>query len=76
MPDAAEPVSGASEGRGRVAVVIGGANGIGAATARLMAARGWRVAVARPQDRVGTLWSQLLVPVRGGLTPVGSGGGA
>ncbi|MBW8267929.1 SDR family NAD(P)-dependent oxidoreductase [Caldovatus aquaticus] len=36
----------ATEGRGRVAVVIGGANGIGAATARLMAARGWRVALA------------------------------
>ncbi|MBM3522600.1 MAG: SDR family oxidoreductase [Alphaproteobacteria bacterium] len=31
---------------GRVAVVIGGANGIGAATAQLMAARGWRVVVA------------------------------
>lgn len=30
----------------QVAVVIGGANGIGAATCRLMAARGWRVVVA------------------------------
>lgn len=29
----------------RLAVVIGGANGIGAATCRLMAQRGWRVAV-------------------------------
>lgn len=33
-------------GKGRVAVVIGGANGIGAATCELMAARGWRVVVA------------------------------
>jgi uncharacterized protein (DUF58 family) len=39
-------------------------------------ANGWRVAVARPQDRVGTLWSQLLVPLRGGLASVGSGGDA
>lgn len=31
---------------GAIAVVIGGANGIGAATAQLMAARGWRVVVA------------------------------
>ncbi|MFM8679986.1 MAG: SDR family NAD(P)-dependent oxidoreductase, partial [Alphaproteobacteria bacterium] len=33
-------------GEGRVAVVIGGASGIGEATARLMAGRGWRVAIA------------------------------
>ena len=35
-----------NEGRGRVAVVLGGAQGIGAATAQLLAQRGWRVAIA------------------------------
>ncbi|APW39132.1 short-chain dehydrogenase [Rhodoferax koreense] len=35
-----------TEGRGRLAVVIGGGNGIGAATCTLLHARGWRVAVA------------------------------
>lgn len=35
-----------TEGRGRVAAVIGGANGIGAATCELLLARGWRIAVA------------------------------
>lgn len=34
------------EGRGRVAVVLGGAQGIGAATAVLLAQRGWRIAIA------------------------------
>lgn len=38
--------SGNDEGRGRVVVVLGGANGIGAACAHLLAARGWRVVVA------------------------------
>lgn len=33
-------------GRGRLVVVLGGANGIGAACARLLAAREWRVVVA------------------------------
>jgi NAD(P)-dependent dehydrogenase (short-subunit alcohol dehydrogenase family) len=46
----AEPLprsdSSADEGRGRLAVVLGGANGIGAATARLLAHRGWHVAIA------------------------------
>jgi NAD(P)-dependent dehydrogenase (short-subunit alcohol dehydrogenase family) len=42
-----------TEGRGRVAVVIGGANGIGAATCRLMAERGWRMAVADPDEEAG-----------------------
>jgi NAD(P)-dependent dehydrogenase (short-subunit alcohol dehydrogenase family) len=37
---------GNSEGRGRVAVVVGGANGIGAATSTLLAERGWKVIVA------------------------------
>lgn len=32
-------------GQGRLAVVIGGGNGIGAATARLIAERGWRLAI-------------------------------
>ena len=35
-----------TEGRGRLAVVIGGGNGIGAATCTLLHARGWRVVVA------------------------------
>src|SRR3954468_22066820 len=35
-----------SEGRGRLAVVLGGANGIGAATALLLHERGWHVVVA------------------------------
>ena len=35
-----------SEGRGRVVAVIGGGNGIGAATGRLLHERGWRVAFA------------------------------
>jgi NAD(P)-dependent dehydrogenase (short-subunit alcohol dehydrogenase family) len=36
----------ASEGRDRLVVVIGGGNGIGAATSVLLAQRGWRVVVA------------------------------
>lgn len=35
-----------TEGRGRLAVVIGGGNGIGAATCALLYQRGWRVVVA------------------------------
>lgn len=35
-----------TEGRGRLAVVIGGGNGIGAATCTLLHQRGWRVVVA------------------------------
>lgn len=35
-----------SEGRGRVALVLGGASGIGEACSRLLAQRGWTVAVA------------------------------
>jgi NAD(P)-dependent dehydrogenase (short-subunit alcohol dehydrogenase family) len=34
------------EGRGRLAAVVGGGNGIGAATARLLHRLGWRIAVA------------------------------
>jgi NAD(P)-dependent dehydrogenase (short-subunit alcohol dehydrogenase family) len=34
------------EGRGRLAVILGGGNGIGAATARLLGSLGWRIAVA------------------------------
>jgi NAD(P)-dependent dehydrogenase (short-subunit alcohol dehydrogenase family) len=36
----------ANDGRGRLVAVLGGGNGIGAATAALLRARGWRVAVA------------------------------
>ncbi len=32
-------------GQGRLAVIIGGGNGIGAATAQLMAQRGWQIAI-------------------------------
>ena len=35
-----------TEGRGRLAVVIGGGNGIGAATCTLLHQRGWRIVVA------------------------------
>lgn len=35
-----------NEGRGRIAVVLGGANGIGAATALLLARRGWKLVIA------------------------------
>lgn len=35
-----------NEGRGRVAVVTGGASGIGLATARILVERGWRVVVS------------------------------
>jgi NAD(P)-dependent dehydrogenase (short-subunit alcohol dehydrogenase family) len=35
-----------NEGRGRLAVVIGGASGIGAETARVLHRRGWRIAIA------------------------------
>ena len=38
--------SAADEGRGRVAVVLGGAHGIGEATCRVLHDRGWRVVVA------------------------------
>jgi NAD(P)-dependent dehydrogenase (short-subunit alcohol dehydrogenase family) len=34
------------EGHGRLAVILGGGNGIGAATARLLNCLGWRIAVA------------------------------
>jgi NAD(P)-dependent dehydrogenase (short-subunit alcohol dehydrogenase family) len=43
-PTAASSAS--TEGQGRRVVVLGGANGIGAATSRLLHARGWRVLVA------------------------------
>jgi len=35
----------ADSGQGRLAVVIGGGNGIGAATSRVLAARGWKLAI-------------------------------
>lgn len=35
-----------NEGRGRVAVVTGGASGIGLATARVLISRGWRVVIS------------------------------
>src|SRR5690606_3832468 len=35
-----------SEGKGRLAVVLGGANGIGAATCRRLHAYGWKIVVA------------------------------
>ncbi len=39
-------MAGRDEGRGRVAVVTGGASGIGLATAGVLAERGWRVVIA------------------------------
>jgi len=38
--------SGSDNGHGRLAVVLGGANGIGAATALLLHERGWKVVIA------------------------------
>lgn len=37
----------------KLAVVIGGGNGIGAATARVMAARGWRVVIIELEEKFG-----------------------
>lgn len=64
-----------SENADRVAVVIGGGNGIGAATARLMAERGWRVvaadldggAAARVGEETGGLGIALDVTDAGAL---------
>jgi NAD(P)-dependent dehydrogenase (short-subunit alcohol dehydrogenase family) len=41
-----------AETESRLAVVLGGANGIGAASCRLMAQRGWRIAVADLDGRL------------------------
>ncbi|MBM3570872.1 MAG: SDR family oxidoreductase, partial [Alphaproteobacteria bacterium] len=49
-------------GRHEIAVVIGGANGIGEATCRLMAQRGWRVVVA---DRDGAAAARLAASIGG-----------
>jgi NAD(P)-dependent dehydrogenase (short-subunit alcohol dehydrogenase family) len=47
-------------GKGRLAVVIGGGNGIGAATARILAARGWRLAIIdRDLDNARAIASEL-----------------
>ena len=47
MPtDSSPPAAQPNEGRNRVAVVLGGAQGIGGATALLLAQRGWRVVIA------------------------------
>jgi len=44
--DSPRSETGNDAGRNRVVVVLGGANGIGAACARLLAQRGWRIVVA------------------------------
>ena len=47
-------------GRGRLAVIIGGGNGIGATTARLMATRGWRLAIIdRDLEAARTIAAEL-----------------
>jgi NAD(P)-dependent dehydrogenase (short-subunit alcohol dehydrogenase family) len=57
----------ADEGRGRVAVVLGGAQGIGGATSLLLAQRGWRVAIAdidvATAERTAAQCNGLAVPV-------------
>lgn len=52
-----------SEGNGRCVTVIGGANGIGAATCRLLHARGWRVVIADiDSDAARALGQELKMP--------------
>jgi NAD(P)-dependent dehydrogenase (short-subunit alcohol dehydrogenase family) len=51
-----------SEGRGRVALVLGGASGIGDACSRLLAKRGWKVAVA---DIIGERARSVAVEIGG-----------
>ena len=45
-PHSASTGTAEDEGRGRIAIVLGGANGIGAATALLLARRGWKLVIA------------------------------
>jgi len=47
-------------GKGRLAVIIGGGNGIGAATARIMADRGWKLAIVdRDLDNARAVAAEL-----------------
>jgi NAD(P)-dependent dehydrogenase (short-subunit alcohol dehydrogenase family) len=47
-------------GKGRLAVIIGGGNGIGAATARVMAERGWKIAIVdRDLDNAQAMAAEL-----------------
>lgn len=48
------------EGRGRLVAILGGANGIGAATATLLAHRGWRVVVADIDEAAAAATAQSL----------------
>ncbi len=47
-------------GKGRLAVIIGGGNGIGAATARILVDRGWKVAIVdRDLDNAQAMAAEL-----------------
>ena len=47
-------------GKGRLVVIVGGGNGIGAATARVLVDRGWKIAIIdRDQDNAQTTASEL-----------------
>ena len=65
------------EGRGRIAVVLGGGNGIGAATAQLLARRGWTLVIADIDGRPpAPVESAVYFAVAECLTNIGKHAGA